>query len=55
MKKIALVITVVIGVLLVLGSVGSLDANTIGFGQFLLQTIIGIGLVWCGLAFIEIA
>ena len=37
-----------IGFLLVLGSAGSLEFDTIGYGQFFIQSIIGIVLVWRG-------
>lgn len=53
MKKILSAIGITLGLLLVLGSVGSLELNTIGYGQFFIQAIIGIGLVWGGISQVE--
>ena len=54
MKKTISAIGIIIGLLLVLGSVGSLEFDTINVGQFLLRAIIGVVLVWGGLATLEI-
>jgi hypothetical protein len=53
MKNVLSMIGIGIGLLLVLGSAGSLEFNSIGWCQFFIQSIIGIGLVWGGLVAVD--
>jgi hypothetical protein len=49
MKNFILGILCIASFVLVVGSIGAWDNGVIGFGQFLIQAVIGIGTAWISL------
>lgn len=45
-KRLVLIALIFVALIFAIGTVGALDANTIGFGQFLIQEAIVILVVW---------
>ena len=50
MKKLILVSLAILALIFAIGTVGAYDANTIGFGQFLIQEAIAIVVIWISLS-----
>ena len=54
MKKFILVSLSLVALIIVLGSAGAWDNGTIGFGQFAIQSLIGVALAYFSLKNAEI-